>query len=388
MHRSFIIPKTGNNRHHPAQRRFRRVHTLNPIREEKNTTKSMMGKGTFSDMIRANLPIEKQIRSGFSGEKHAVLKLPNGKLGRASFMGPGTEIIKRLKRGDKGRTPADRVAKAHDIRYSLAEDIKDIRNADKKMIQTLKSFRRRGIDKRFNTDVEMRAIQAKVIGENLGVIKRTAFSGPLPNPQTSGDRTLLKSNLTKLEQAGFGMTPADTLKMKILKGMVKGKGKFLKPTPAMLLKLKTMKGQGLIINKIIPAMMRELKIRNVVPKAVLKKVISKVVKKLNLGNMTSELAKVILPILTVSKSKQLGISGKGRGKNLLPLLKKTLDVVLKKVLLMGGSGLKLAGSGFWSSFKKGFLSVFKPGAKIIAAAATALGQPEIGIPLGLASELL
>ena len=44
--------------------------------------------------------------------------------------------------------------------------------------------------------------------------------------------------------------------------------------------------------------------------------------------------------------------------------------------------------GFWDDFYTGFKSVFKPGAKILGGVATALGQPEFGIPLGLLSEAL
>ena len=47
-----------------------------------------------------------------------------------------------------------------------------------------------------------------------------------------------------------------------------------------------------------------------------------------------------------------------------------------------------SGHGPWEDFKQGFTSVFKPGAAILGTVATALGQPEIGIPLGLISELM
>ena len=44
-------------------------------------------------------------RPGFAGEKHAILKLPNGKYGVGNYIGPGTQIIQRLKRGDPASTP-------------------------------------------------------------------------------------------------------------------------------------------------------------------------------------------------------------------------------------------------------------------------------------------
>jgi hypothetical protein len=54
----------------------------------------------------------------------------------------------------------------------------------------------------------------------------------------------------------------------------------------------------------------------------------------------------------------------------------------------GGNGLNPSGSGFWSGFKKGFTSVFKPGAQVIGAVATATGNPEIGIPLSVVSGMM
>ena len=43
---------------------------------------------------------------------------------------------------------------------------------------------------------------------------------------------------------------------------------------------------------------------------------------------------------------------------------------------------------FWHGFKRGFTSVFKPGAQVLAPIATALGQPEIGIPLGIVANAM
>ena len=53
-------------------------------------------------MNRIN-PDDGTYRPGFPGEKHAILKLANGSLGKASYMGPGTHIAERLARGDPPR---------------------------------------------------------------------------------------------------------------------------------------------------------------------------------------------------------------------------------------------------------------------------------------------
>ena len=41
------------------------------------------------------------------------------------YMGPGTHLEKRLARGDPGINRLDRIAKAHDIDYGKAKDLKD-----------------------------------------------------------------------------------------------------------------------------------------------------------------------------------------------------------------------------------------------------------------------
>ncbi|CAH3178337.1 unnamed protein product [Porites lobata] len=50
------------------------------------------------------------------------------------YMGPGTHLKKRLARGDPGINRLDRIAKAHDIDYDKAKNLKDKWAADRKMI--------------------------------------------------------------------------------------------------------------------------------------------------------------------------------------------------------------------------------------------------------------
>ena len=50
------------------------------------------------------------------------------------YMGPGTHLEKRLARGDPGINLLDRIAKAHDIDYGKAKNLKDKWAADRKMI--------------------------------------------------------------------------------------------------------------------------------------------------------------------------------------------------------------------------------------------------------------
>jgi len=53
------------------------------------------------------------------------------------YMGPGTHLAKRLKRGDPGINRLDKIAKQHDIDYSHARNLQDKWKADTKMIKAI-----------------------------------------------------------------------------------------------------------------------------------------------------------------------------------------------------------------------------------------------------------
>ena len=53
------------------------------------------------------------------------------------YMGPGTRLAKRLKRGDPGINRLDKIAKQHDIDYSHAQNLQDKWKADTKMIKAI-----------------------------------------------------------------------------------------------------------------------------------------------------------------------------------------------------------------------------------------------------------
>ena len=56
------------------------------------------------------------------------------------YMGPGTHLAKRLKRGDPGINRLDQIAKQHDIDYSRAKKTKTERVV-KKIMQTKKRLK-------------------------------------------------------------------------------------------------------------------------------------------------------------------------------------------------------------------------------------------------------
>lgn len=147
----------------------------------------------------------------YPGEVHTILKLPNGRLGRANFMGPGTHLVDRLKRGDPPRTFSDKEAMAHDARYALSRDNSDVRRADNKMIDIMRRAQRDNLDSRFNTDQGLNLIQAKTKIEDITGKPLVKFGGI-----DDKDRPLVQKTLDELEKQGFG-DPAQRLRKKLLK---------------------------------------------------------------------------------------------------------------------------------------------------------------------------
>ena len=56
------------------------------------------------------------------------------------YMGPGTKLAKRLKRGDPGINRLDKIAKQHNIDYSHAKNLRDKWKADAKMIKAIEKL--------------------------------------------------------------------------------------------------------------------------------------------------------------------------------------------------------------------------------------------------------
>jgi len=413
--------------------------------------------GTFlKNLVPSSDP---NARPSYSGEKHAILELPNGKNGVANWMGPGTRVIERVKRGDPGRTPADMVAKRHDIDYVMAADsgnridqLSKVREADNRMIASLQKLDASKGDANRNIQMGLRLIQAKKLGEDAGVLSKDAFAGA-HSKLNDADKVLLMNERRKLGMEGYGMKqlPGDALRKKVLKQELRKKHKQNYPVlygsgrpayknsrkgleypPALVggnllipgvgdgvsrsktfpgmraykMKLGALSGAGfdlgaLVETHVMPGLLKSVGLKpGVIPPKLISGVVNAVVDKtkdMPLMRKVSGLANAILPLLTSGKMKALGMPITGSGIRSVThgakrnQLRKSLEKGIYRSVkaAMAGRGLSLAGQGsFWEDFKKGFTMVFKPGAKVLGTIATALGQPEIGIPLGIVSEML
>lgn len=375
------------------------IHSLHSsyLNEPNSLTADQSGDGIAS-MIRS--AFEK--RAGlFPGERHMPLILPSGKIELGAYIGPGTQVVKRLERGDVGKTPTDNVAKMHDINYTLAQNSKTkeeqldkIREADIRMVNTLKKIQRGNLggDNRFNIQAGMKIIQSKMALENRGLLNKSKFAGDLEE-LPSKDVELLEGNKRKLEQEGYGR-PASGLKKKLLREQ----------------KRKTMtdkyRGKGFDIPKfitsdILPVIIDKL---NIDRKHVSISKIQDLIKKFKVKNIP-DIVKVVLPHLLSGHMKTNkmagGTQGLKSGFKVLPNfvadgLGKLFMYLVKRKLKKGSSGSGLIqdlftgrkAKKFWGDVSRGFKMVMKPASKVLAPILTIAGMPIAGTALGAAGELM
>jgi hypothetical protein len=347
----------------------------------------MSGSGLAS-IIKSSFEKYNQL---YAGERHMPLILPSGKIELGSYIGPGTQVIKRLERDMPGKTPTDTVAKMHDINYTLAqnsdtvkEQLGKIREADVRMVNKLKKIQREDGDNPINIQAGMRIIQSKLIAENMGLLNKSRFAGPLEK-HSEKDVELLESNKQKLTQQGYG-TPADGLKKMILRDQ---KRKSLTNKYA---------GKGFDVSKfitkdILPVITDKL---NIDRKHIDINKIQDMIKKFKVKTIP-DIVKVVLPHLVVGNMKTKGLtggtSGLKPGFQILPdfiakNLGKLFMHLIKQRIKKGSSGSGLIqdlfsgpkAQKFWGSFATGFKKGFTGVAK--------LAEPILGIASTVMPELL
>lgn len=128
----------------------------------------------------------------------------NGKPRVASYVGPGTQIVKRLKRNDKPISETDAVAQLHDINYALAQNLDDVRNADIRMIEKLKQIEKNKGDSKVNILIGKKGIETKVYLENKGLLDKNKFFDNNYGSLSEEDKQLLENKRNELIQKGYG----------------------------------------------------------------------------------------------------------------------------------------------------------------------------------------
>lgn len=154
-------------------------------------------------------------RPGFAGERHLVLPTEYGYT-RANYAGPGTKLDVRLNRGDKGVDGPfgiDEAARKHDIAYSVAQSLTDIRKADDEFIDAVGN----STQSDFMKQAVITGMKTKTFAEDAGLVKKGLFTDKAGSGVgLVGDIKIVKDN-----RKHPNMTPAQVL----LKNMKKKKHK-------------------------------------------------------------------------------------------------------------------------------------------------------------------
>lgn len=157
----------------------------------------------------------------YAGENHGPQRVGgDGRLVLGSYIGPGTQLYKRISKGSQPVSATDKTAQAHDLRYALSgPNPQKIHDADLKMVAKLRQLKRDKKDSNFNVNVGLIPMQAKLAGESAGILDELQFA-PKHNITDQHIKDLYEKKLKRLEQEGYG-TPAYNLKKIVLKNIEK-----------------------------------------------------------------------------------------------------------------------------------------------------------------------
>ncbi|MCK5015604.1 MAG: hypothetical protein KAS32_00915 [Candidatus Peribacteraceae bacterium] len=137
---------------------------------------------TISNKLSERFNKNPEWRPGYKGEAHMVLPTKHG-LTRANFCGPGTNLLARLERGDRGVSQVDTACSKHDMLYHLAKTKKDIREADNILIRDIDNTDAGRVQK----GILKAGLRAKTLGEDVGLLDVDTFTN-LPGLEGRGVR--------------------------------------------------------------------------------------------------------------------------------------------------------------------------------------------------------
>lgn len=164
-----------------------------------NRNRTIVGGGMYQNFVNYALP--NSTRKLKHGERHPPMWSSNG-FQIPSFLGPGTDLVEKIKSGVEPINDADRTAQAHDIRYHLARDNTDIRKADERMITALNKIQERKSDYKYNIYTGKLPIRGKMLLEDMGLAKPESFT--TYGGVKEEDRKMMEDKLAALTAEGYG----------------------------------------------------------------------------------------------------------------------------------------------------------------------------------------
>ena len=166
-------------------------------RKKKEPIHHQHGGGLYDTIV--NKLVGAKLRDG---EIHAPVWTSSG-LKFGSYIGPGSDVIGKIREGIQPVSNSDRVAQAHDLRYGFAKNADEVRIADQKMVGKLNDLQSKGDEYRANVWMGRIPIQAKMKMENWGIIKPGSFAD-FKGWNNADDEKVARDKLTELEMAGYG----------------------------------------------------------------------------------------------------------------------------------------------------------------------------------------
>ena len=184
----------------------------------------MRGEGSLLELVKTY----RTSKNMFPGERHLPQFNAQHKAVLGNYIGPDTDIVKRLTSSDakvhNPVSPTDAVAMKHDVEYAIAEyepnrasQRKKVRDADNEMIAKLKKIQAKKGDNALNIQIGLRGIQGKQALEKIGIFSKDKYSGAV-GKLGDEDLKVLEDAKEKLDnQGGVGMA----LKAQLLKKLEK-----------------------------------------------------------------------------------------------------------------------------------------------------------------------
>jgi hypothetical protein len=375
--------------------------------------------GELATAVKNLIPSsDENARPSFVGEKHAILQLPNGKYGIASYMGPGTHVLARIKRGDPGRTYMDNVAKAHDLRFALSGgDPNKVREADHKMIAAIHQGQAKKLDTPLNLKAAELLMTGKIMAEELDLLKKGSFASN--HPLSIADREILEKSLEPLQQKGLGDSTIERL-MKYAKDESKeGKGARQAGEGVLQSGATRYHGNGLAVDDVLVKVAMPLIMKKAsktmeksgngarqagMGKLLTKESLDKIKQKMSQsGEPNADYAsKVLFPVLLsgsgVSKEEILSL----KDSELFNKFKSMIADILKQFKGKFGNGMlkkgntrkiagfanqQIQGNGFWSDFYKGFKYGFRKTKNILSETLGKMNIPGISEAVNIVAKI-
>lgn len=217
-----LLQESGNTGEQTGSGIFEIGDTINKIYEGLKIASRIYSSGPViaaKNYYGKNINPNPNFRPGFAGEKHMILQGTT-----ASFLGPGTNIERRLARGDPpldGSNGLDAQAKIHDIDYMRAKSLGDVRRADRKFIRNIEQ----STGSRAMKTLAKGAIKGKMLAEDVGILDKNKYSQI--DIASNKDTKLYGSGPPKLiKTRPMGKYPDSYIRSKIMKQYSKSKGRI------------------------------------------------------------------------------------------------------------------------------------------------------------------